>query len=151
MCITRSNFVVHEFDLDILFYTVRGNIYMPNFEVPCTVVQPLKENQITKKKICVHFLVQPIVICSMYREYLRENRKGGLSKKNENKKIMFLPIPTTSGHVKIWFPGRKVRALGRGQTNRQTNMPRAVKRLKTCGIIFDNFNLYFVGCLICSV
>ena len=38
MCITRSNFVVHEFDFDILFYTVRGNIYMPNFEVSCTVV-----------------------------------------------------------------------------------------------------------------
>ena len=35
--LTRSNFAVHIFDFDILCIPL-GTTYMPNFEVPCTVV-----------------------------------------------------------------------------------------------------------------
>jgi len=35
--LTRSNFAVHIFDFDILCILL-GTTYMPNFEVPCTVV-----------------------------------------------------------------------------------------------------------------
>ena len=35
--LTRSNFAVHIFDFDIRCIPL-GTTYMPNFEVPCTVV-----------------------------------------------------------------------------------------------------------------